>query len=376
MRGSSASTESCGLNGRGDADAPGVEAREVEQLLGEVAQPHALLEERRPELVELLARRARRRARTCARDSVHDRDRRAELVRGDRDELILELVDPPELLECPLELLVLLGLRDEDARDEPDRREQVQVELVELTSAALSPAGNRGIGPRRAAGSQHARRRHRAPHDERAGRAAGRRRPGRGERPRSRTRSSPRRRSAPAPRRASTGRPRRPAPARRGRGAPWGAGPASSAKVPRRGRSANKARAFRPPRSLHRLQRVGSSSREARPGPSSTVVVRRRPAPVAGARPGRPEDHREHDPEDPDDQQDPADRVDVHARDGFRDRERENRADGRKKDANSETHGTSPFLVPAYVAAEGVLFVTDETQLSGAGPAGSGKRFR
>ena len=41
------------------ADAPGVEAREVEQLLGEVAQPHALLEERLPQLVQLLAPRAR-----------------------------------------------------------------------------------------------------------------------------------------------------------------------------------------------------------------------------------------------------------------------------------------------------------------------------
>src|SRR2546430_6885101 len=65
---------------RPGADAPGVEPRQVEQLLGEVAQPERLFEERLPELgelhtVELVAPAVQRR-----RNAVDDRERCAQLM--------------------------------------------------------------------------------------------------------------------------------------------------------------------------------------------------------------------------------------------------------------------------------------------------------
>ena len=65
---------------RPGADAPGVEPRQVEQLLGEVAQPERLFEERLPELgelhaVELVAPAVQRR-----RNAVDNRERCAQLM--------------------------------------------------------------------------------------------------------------------------------------------------------------------------------------------------------------------------------------------------------------------------------------------------------
>ncbi len=108
-------------------------------MLGELAEAEALLEQR-PGAAPSSGRAGARPPAEIggAREAVHDGDRRSELVRGDRDELILELVDATKLLEGALKLLVLLGLRDEDAGDEADRREEVQVELVQLGLGAFA----------------------------------------------------------------------------------------------------------------------------------------------------------------------------------------------------------------------------------------------
>ena len=75
-------------------------------------------------MLELVAAEVKRR-----RDPVHDGDRGAQLVRRDRHDLVLQLVDPPQLVERPLQLVELLRLRDEDAGHEADRREQIEIFL-------------------------------------------------------------------------------------------------------------------------------------------------------------------------------------------------------------------------------------------------------
>src|ERR671925_112272 len=70
-------------------------------------------------------------------------------------------------------------------------------------------------------------------------------------------------------------------------------------------------------------------------------VRRTAPREVPGACPRRPEDQREHDSRDPDDHQDPADGVDVHARHVGADGEREDRAERRQEDSDSESHRAS-----------------------------------
>jgi len=73
-----------------------------------------------------------------ARNAVDDGDGRAKLVRGDCHELVLQLVHAAQLLERPLELVVLLGLRDEDRGHEPECRERIEVAFVERELAAAA----------------------------------------------------------------------------------------------------------------------------------------------------------------------------------------------------------------------------------------------
>src|SRR5207249_9824229 len=83
---------------RGSTRTSRLEAREVEQLLDERAEPPGVLEERGPELDELLARHLVATPRQRLGRAVDDRRRRPEPVRRDRDEPSLQPVQAAELL--------------------------------------------------------------------------------------------------------------------------------------------------------------------------------------------------------------------------------------------------------------------------------------
>jgi hypothetical protein len=72
-----------------DRDIARFQAGEVQELLDQLGDPSGLIEKSHLKLPELFAAQVER-----GRDSVNDRDRCAQLVRGDRDEVALGLVQP------------------------------------------------------------------------------------------------------------------------------------------------------------------------------------------------------------------------------------------------------------------------------------------
>ena len=81
-----------------DVDRPRIEAREVEQILEQPAEPLALLDADPEQLVAHLIRELAFAVVERLDDSVDRRRRRPQLVRGDCDEIQLELVELDELL--------------------------------------------------------------------------------------------------------------------------------------------------------------------------------------------------------------------------------------------------------------------------------------
>src|SRR5215212_514861 len=85
---------------RSYADRLGLEPREVEQLLDELAQALALAEEGAPKLVDLVfAQLPASQVERCA-DPVDGRRRTSQLVRGEGNEVRLQLVETTQLVVC------------------------------------------------------------------------------------------------------------------------------------------------------------------------------------------------------------------------------------------------------------------------------------
>ena len=96
-----------------DGDRARVETREVEQLLEQPPQPLALLDPDAEQLVAQLLGQLRAAVGERLEDAVDGGRRRAQLVRGDGDEVQLELVELDQLL---------VQLRALDRRSRPARR--------------------------------------------------------------------------------------------------------------------------------------------------------------------------------------------------------------------------------------------------------------
>ena len=109
--------------------AVGLEAREVEQVLDELEEALRLLRQHAAQLVTLLRRQVGLTFVERPHRAVDRRGRSPELVRGERRELALQLVQPPQvaLLDRPLE---------ERGDERAERRQQLDLRLVEREDLA------------------------------------------------------------------------------------------------------------------------------------------------------------------------------------------------------------------------------------------------